>query len=50
MQIVKNTTILFDPFFVLLHIVLQKTEIINQGKTVFAQIMSSYQKINSTSA
>ena len=27
-------------FFVLLQIVLQKTEIMNQGKTVFAQIMS----------
>ena len=26
--------------FVLLQIVLQKTEIMNQGKTVFAQIMS----------
>ena len=44
MQIVKNTTILFEP------IVLQKTEIMNQGKTVFAQIMSLIQKMNSTSA
>lgn len=49
MQIVKNTKILFDPF-VLLQIVLQKTEIMNQGKTVFAQIMSLIQKMNSTSA
>lgn len=30
--------------FVLLQIVLQKTEIMNQGKTVFAQIMSLIQK------
>ena len=30
--------------------VLQKTEIMNQGKTVFAQIMSLIQKMNSTSA
>ena len=29
-----------DKDFVLLQIVLQKTEIMNQGKTVFAQIMS----------
>ena len=50
MQIVKNTTILFEPDFVLLQIVLQKTEIMNQGKTVFAQIMSLIQKKNSTSA
>lgn len=30
--------------FVLLQIVLQKTEIMNQGKIVFAQIMSLIQK------
>lgn len=30
--------------FVLLQIILQKTEIMNQGKTVFAQIMSLIQK------
>ena len=36
--------------FVLLQIVLQKTEIMNQGKAVFAQIMSLIQKMNSTSA
>ena len=36
--------------FVLLQIVLQKTEIMNQGKTIFAQIMSLIQKMNSTSA
>ena len=36
--------------FVLLQIVLQKTEIMNQGKIVFAQIMSLIQKMNSTSA
>ena len=29
-----------DKDFVLLQIVLQKTEIMNQGKTIFAQIMS----------
>lgn len=39
-----------DKDFVLLQIVLQKTEIMNQGKTVFAQIMSLIQKMNSTSA
>lgn len=31
---------IYDKDFVLLQIVLQKTEIMNQGKTVFAQIMS----------
>ncbi len=31
---------IYDKGFVLLQIVLQKTEIMNQGKTVFAQIMS----------
>ena len=45
MQIVKNTTILYEPKdFVLLQIVLQKTEIMNQGKTVFAQIMAHTKK------
>lgn len=39
-----------DKDFVLLQIVLQKTEIMNQGKIVFAQIMSLIQKMNSTSA
>lgn len=39
-----------DKDFILLQIVLQKTEIMNQGKTVFAQIMSLIQKMNSTSA
>lgn len=39
-----------DKDFVLLQIVLQKTEIMNQGKTIFAQIMSLIQKMNSTSA
>lgn len=33
-----------DKDFVLLQIVLQKTKIMNQGKTVFAQIMSLIQK------
>lgn len=33
-----------DKDFVLLQIVLQKTEIMNQGKIVFAQIMSLIQK------
>lgn len=32
-------------FFVLLQIVLQKTEIMNQGKTVFAQIMAHTKKL-----
>ena len=41
---------IYDKGFVLLQIVLQKTEIMNQGKTVFAQIMSLIQKMNSTSA
>jgi len=31
--------------FVLLQIVLQKTEIMNQGKTVFAQIMAHTKKL-----
>lgn len=31
---------IYDKDFVLLQIVLQKTEIMNQGKTVFVQIMS----------
>lgn len=31
---------IYDKDFVLLQIVLQKAEIMNQGKTVFAQIMS----------
>ena len=35
---------IYDKDFVLLQIVLQKTEIMNQGKTVFAQIMSLIQK------
>lgn len=39
-----------DKDFSLLQIVLQKTEIMNQGKIVFAQIMSLIQKMNSTSA
>ena len=35
------TNLIFSRFdFVLLQIVLQETEIMNQGKTVFAQIMS----------
>ena len=35
------TKLIFSRFdFVLLQIVLQETEIMNQGKTVFAQIMS----------
>ena len=33
-----------DKDFVLLQIVLQKTEIMNQGKTVFAQIMVAHTK------
>lgn len=33
-----------DKDFVLLQIVLQKTEIMNQGKTVFAQIMAHTKK------
>ena len=33
-----------DKDFVLLQIVLQKTEIMNQGQIVFAQIMSLIQK------
>ena len=33
-----------DKDFVLLQIVLQKTKIMNQGKAVFAQIMSLIQK------
>lgn len=45
------TNLIFSRFdFVLLQIVLQETEIMNQGKTVFAQIMSLIQKMNSTSA
>ena len=45
------TNLIFSRFdFVLLQIVLQKTEIMNQGKTIFAQIMSLIQKMNSTSA
>lgn len=34
-----------DKDFVLLQIVLQKTEIMNQGKTVFAQIMAHTKKL-----
>ena len=41
---------IYDKDFVLLQIVLQKTEIMNQGKTVFPQIMSLIPKMNSTSA
>ena len=33
-----------DKDFVLVQIVLQKTEIMNQGKTVFAQIMVAHTK------
>lgn len=33
-----------DKDFVFLQIVLQKTEIMNQGKTVFAQIMVAHTK------
>ncbi len=37
----KGANIIFSRFdFVLLQIVLQEAEIMNQGKTVFAQIMS----------
>ena len=35
---------IYDKDFVLLQIVLQKTEIMNQGKTVFAQIMVAHTK------
>ena len=35
---------IYDKDFVLLQIVLQKTEIMNQGKTVFAQIMAHTKK------
>ena len=36
---------IYDKDFVLLQIVLQKTEIMNQGKTVFAQIMAHTKKL-----
>ena len=39
-----TATNLRQRFCVLLQIVSQKTEIMNQGKTVFAQIMSLIQK------
>ena len=40
------TNLIFSRFdFVLLQIVLQETEIMNQGKTVFAQIMAHTKKL-----
>ena len=45
MQIVKNTTILYEPILFFCKLYYKRLKSLNQGKTVFAQIMAHTKKL-----